>query len=300
MNLNENIAESEDIDDKIKNRLLKYYKDKFKVKSESSNKLIDFLFNKRDDLAAHQGLIDALCIGRHDQITEFIKNGLKNNFSAQAISKFIVDNGSMFFDGSGQIYSMEIGGEKRSVKLVGSKSSRIMKFLLLVLDISQDKNFRDPKQELTIDYIVELAKNIDDHKDRYKFKILALSYFLPDRNWWFDENKQLHEIDLSQSMIDIKKLFADELSTENKKIDEKERLEIKRMAIDMLAANRDLIRKDASNLNLGDDSYLKKYCSCLKDGTRNFWYYHNMDSGKYAGEEVNFVDSILDFFEDDI
>ena len=302
MNLNENIAESEDIDDKIKNRLLKYYKDKFKVKSESSNKLIDFLFNKRDDLAAHQGLIDALCIGRHDQITEFIKNGLKNNFSAQAISKFIVDNGSMFFDGSGQIYSMEIGGEKRSVKLVGSKSSRIMKFLLLVLDISQDKNFRDPKQELTIDYIVELAKNIDDHKDRYKFKILALSYFLPDQNRWFDENNQLHEIDLSQCMIDIKKLFADELSKKNQNIDEKERLEIKRMAIDILTADRDLIRRDVSDLNLGDGSYFKKYCSCAKDGVTNFSYYYlyHVCGGPCFFSQSKVIDDIFDFFEDDI
>ena len=289
-----------DIRWKIENRLLKFYKDKFQVKSESSSRLIDFLFDNRYYSADHQELIDAVYIDKHDQITQFVKNGLENNFSTQAISKFITSNESMFFNGIGQIYSAEINEQKLDVKFVGSKSSRIMRFLLLVLDISQDKNFRNPKQELTIDYIVELAKNIDDHKDRYKFKILALSYFLPDRNWWFDENKQLHEIDLSQSMIDIKKLFADEFSKENQDIDEKERLEIKRMAIDMLAANRDLIRKDASNLNLGDDSYLKKYCSCLKDGTKNFWYYHNMDSWKYDEEEVKFVDNVLDFFEDDI
>lgn len=285
---------------KIENRLLKFCKNQFQVESESSSRLIDFLFDNRYDLADDQELINALCIGKHDQITEFIKNGLENNFSTQAISEFIIDNKSMFFNGTGQIYSVEINGEKQDVQFVVSKSSRVMKFLLLILDISQDKNFCNPKQELTIDYILELAENIDDHEDRYKFKILALSYFLPDQNSWFDENKELHGINLSQCMIDIKKLFANEFSNANTEIDEKDRLEIKRMAINMLTANRNLIRKDASDLNLGDDSYFKKYCSCLKDGTRNFSYYHNMYCYRYYGEEVKFVDDILDFFEDDI
>ncbi len=283
---------------KTENRLLKFYKDKFLNKDESTNELINFLFDNRHDLADDQELINALCIGKHDQITEFIKNGLENNFSTQAISEFIIDNKSMFFNETGQIYSVEINGEKQDVRFVGSKSLRVMKFLLLVLDISQDENFRNPKQELTIDYILDLAKNIDDHKDRYKFKILALSYFLPETNAWVDDGK-ICNINFSQYITDIKKLFADELSTKNKKIDEKDRLEIKRMAIDMLTVDRHLVRKDASDLNLGDDSYLGKYCSCLKDRTKKFSYYH-LSKGCGVITKLDVIDGILDFFEDDI
>ena len=268
------------------------------MNSKFNSKLIDFLFDNRYDLADHQEFINALSIGEHDQITEFIKNGLENNFSVQDISEFIISNGSMFPDGTGGEF--DVGEEKLDVRFVGSKSSRVMKFLLLILGISQDKNFRNLKQELTIDHILELAKNIDDHKDRYKFKILALSYFLPNRNIWVDDRK-ICKINFSQYMIDIKKLFADELSIENKKIDEQDRLEIKRMAINVLAAKRDLICKDASDLNLGDDSYLKKYCSDSKDGAKNFSYYHiDKDKGSALKMKLDVIDGILDFFEDDI
>lgn len=195
----------------------------------------------------------------------------------------------------------------------------VLRFLLLILDISQDENFCNPKQKLTIDYILELAKNIDDYKDRYKFKILALSYFLPDENTWL-ENNELHEINLLQYMADIKKLFADELSNENNRIDEKDKLEIKYMAIDMLIARRDLIRQDAIDLNFGDNSYFKTYRSYdspddfLKTGARSFLYYHtkkNQRSGKVVmsvfgnsfsdtRNRLGVIDDILDFFDDDI
>ena len=269
------------------------------MNSKFNSKLIDFLFDNRYDLADHQEFINALSIGEHDQITEFIKNGLENNFSTQDISEFITSNENVFCDAR-NIYSVRLNGQEQNVEFVGSKSSSIIEFLLLILDISQDKNFRNLKQELTIDHILELAKNIDDHKDRYKFKILALSYFLPNRNIWVDDRK-ICKINFSQYMIDIKKLFADELSIENKKIDEQDRLEIKRMAINVLAAKRDLICKDASDLNLGDDSYLKKYCSDSKDGAKNFSYYHiDKDKGSALKMKLDVIDGILDFFEDDI
>ena len=141
-----------DIGDKLKSRLLKFYKYMFSVKGKSGDALVDGLFwLKNQNLQEYKELLDYLFIGKHDQITEFIKNGLENNFSVQDISEFIISNGSMFPDGTGGEF--DVGEEKLDVRFVGSKSSRVMKFLLLILGISQDKNFCSLKQELTIDHI---------------------------------------------------------------------------------------------------------------------------------------------------
>ena len=77
MNLNENIAESEDIDDKIKNRLLKYYLCWFAKRDESTVSLVNYLFENRNDLPRHRELINSIGMGRHDQIAGFLKDCLK-------------------------------------------------------------------------------------------------------------------------------------------------------------------------------------------------------------------------------
>ena len=235
-----------DIGDKLKSRLLKFYKYMFSVKGKSGDALVDGLFwLKNQNLQEYKELLDYLFIGKHDQITEFIKNGLENNFSVQDISEFIISNGSMFPDGTGGEF--DVGEEKLDVRFVGSKSSRVMKFLLLILGISQDKNFCSLKQELTIDYILELAKDITDCKLRCQFKMAAISYFLPDDNEYIKSH-------LSSVMSDMQKLFAQELSDDNNKIEMEYKFGIKYKILNMLTAKRNLIRKDIANFDMGEDS----------------------------------------------
>lgn len=249
MNLNENIAESEDIDDKIKNRLLKYYLCWFAKRGESTVSLVNYLFENRNDLAYRRELINNIGVGRHDQIASFLKDCLKNGFSSVAIGKFIEIHKSLFFDLQGKKFIVNVnGGQSYTIPAHQTdKNFAICRFLLLILDISQDKNFSNSVQKPTIDYILKLAENIADYKLRCRFKMAAISYFLPDDNEYIKSH-------LSSVMSDMKKLFAQELSDGNNEIEMECKFNIKHMILDMLTAKRNLVRKDITNFNVGKDS----------------------------------------------
>ena len=118
----------------------------------------------------------------------------------------------ILFDAQYNIYTIDINNKDEFTVTNSSqdKIQMVFRFLLLVVDISQDEDFCSPKQKLTVDYILKLAKNIADYRVRCRFKMAAMSYLLSD-----DNNNEYIKSHLSSVISDIKKLFAEELSDNN-------------------------------------------------------------------------------------
>lgn len=227
MKSNENV-----IDDKINNRLLKFYEAKCGQGSILVSGFINYLSHNRngEDLPYPRKLLDFTGISCHDQIASFIKDCLNHGFSSWAINKFIEIHKNFFdtLEDEKRVVSIKEEGEEEYKITLRSqdKDVTIFLFLLLILDISQDKNFCNPVQKLTVDYILDLAKNIPGNGLRYGFKMAALSCFLPNDNRDVKSN-------LAIIFSDMEKLFAEELS----KIKSEDKYKIKLAISNMLTAN---------------------------------------------------------------
>lgn len=102
---------SENIDDKIKNRLLKYYLCWFEQRDSGTVACTNYLFENRNNLPYHQKLLNNIGVSQHDQIANFLKDCLNNGFSDLAISKFIEMHKDIFFDAQCHVYTININNE---------------------------------------------------------------------------------------------------------------------------------------------------------------------------------------------
>lgn len=308
------------IDDKINIRLLKFYKAKCGKGSILVSRFINYLSHNRnrDDLPYPRELLNFTGISWYDQIASFIKDCSKNGFSSWAINKFIEIYKNFFDtpeDGKRVVSIKEEGEEEYKITLRSqNKDVMIFLFLLLILDISQDKNFCNPVQKLTVDCILDLAKNIFGDVLRYKFKMAALSYLLPKDNRDVKSN-------LASIFSDTEELFAEELSVDNKKIKSEDKYKIKLAIINMLTANREDVRKDLANFNLTKFNYMCGFR--IKDNNSNdsiekmlkniecydkchcahLIYHIGTTSNDFYDEdqyEIDTLDSFFNFIGDDI
>lgn len=221
MGLYDESKKTEKTDGKVTERLIKFYKDRMRIvysmknenySDDDLNSIVSYLFdNKNKNLSDdEEELADTLGIVYHNEIYSFVQTCLENNnFSPQAISKFINEHSCMFansyFEKDGVI---DIGHKKYKIEndIAFAEGEFVMNFLLFCIDISQDENYCNPKKELTIDYILALAQNIPDNKSRAKFKALAFGYFLIETH---DKTQST----LNEISQDVQKLFSDEMSS---------------------------------------------------------------------------------------